>query len=85
MAALAEKLTFPEFRSKYERGDRSYVIATSIEIEHPYPTKAVVVANPEGRQIFRWTGSALELSNELTSIPASRIWQELDQAPHRRQ
>ncbi len=165
MAGIAEKLTFAEFRSKYEHGDRSYeywhgevlpkgtptwihgllqgilmqllteagyasgaevelriipdahpkpdVIATSGEVEQPYPTKAVVVeilspddparyllekcqayeqwgfeyvyvVNPESKQLFRWTGSALELTESLTTIPAARIWQELEKSLRRR-
>ncbi len=166
-AVVAEKLTFAQFRSKYECGDRSYeywhgeaiqrgmptwvhgllqrimmellteagyiaasevelriapdahpkpdVIATSGDIGELYPTKAVdvvveilsdddpmayvlekcqayqswgfhytYVVNPERRQLFRWTGMALELSNELTSIPANRIWEKLDEAVHHR-
>jgi Uma2 family endonuclease len=163
MAATAEKVTYAEFRSNYERGDRSFeywkgeaipkgmptwihgllqaivvqllgeagyvaasevelrivedahpkpdVIATSGAIEQPYPTEAVDVVveilseddtmpyvlekceaydawgfkfiyiiNPERRQLFRWTGLGLEISSELTSIPAKRIWEHLDQA-----
>lgn len=163
MAALAEKLTFAEFQSKYEHGDRSYeywhgeviaksmptsihgllqmilgrllveagfitlaevelriisdarpkpdVIATSGEVEQPYPTKAVDVVieilseddpapyllekcqaygqwgfeyvylvNPESKQIFRWTGAALELTDKLTVIAAARIWEELEKS-----
>src|SRR5205823_5790859 len=163
MAAITEKLTYLEFRSKYEHADRSFeywkgaakpkgmrrwihgllqgiimqllgeagyvaasevelrivgdahpkpdVIATSGAIEEPYPTKAVdviveilseddtmpyvlekceayeawgfkfiYIVNPESRQLFRWTGRGLEISSELTSIPAARIWEHLDQA-----
>ena len=163
MTALAEKLTYPEFQSKYEHGDHSFeywkgqaipkgmptwihgllqgiimqllsdasyiaasevelrivgdahpkpdVIATSSAIEEPYPTKAVDVVveilseddtmpyvlekceayeawgfkfiylvNPQTRQLFRWTRRGLEISSELTSIPAARIWEHLDQA-----
>jgi Uma2 family endonuclease len=163
MPAVGEKLTFPEFRSKYERSESSYeywygeavpkgmptwmhgllqgiimqvlseagylagsevelrivpdahpkpdVIATKGEIEDPYPTKAVdvvveilssddpmpyvlekcgayrtwgfeyiYVLNPESRDLFRWVGTALEISDMLVSIPATRIWQQLDEA-----
>ena len=166
MPALAGKLSFPEFQSKYEHGECSYeywygqairkgmptwvhgllqrivmelltqagyiaasevelrispeahpkpdVIATRGEIEELYPTKAVdvvveilstddpmpyvlekcrtyqswgfehiYVVNPETRQLFRWVGEALELATTLTSIPAARIWQDLDRAMHR--
>jgi len=166
MAALADKLTFVDFQSKYEYGDRSYeywrgkalpkgmptwihgllqrivmelltqagyiaasavelriepdahpkpdVIATSGEVELPYPTKAldvvveilseddpiayvlekcqaygswgfeyVYVVNPQSRQLFRWTGTALELSNLLTSVPAAQMWERLDEAMRR--
>jgi Uma2 family endonuclease len=44
--------------------------------------KFVYVVNPESRQLFRWTVSALELSEQLTSIPAGRIWHDLDEAMH---
>ncbi|HTU46614.1 MAG TPA: Uma2 family endonuclease [Terriglobales bacterium] len=91
------------------------VIATSRDIEVPYPTKAVdvvveilsendamayvlekcqayqdwgfqyiYVVNAGRRQLLRWTGTALEISNELTSIPAARIWERLDEAMGRR-
>ena len=163
MAAVAERLTYLEFQSKYEHGDRSYeywhgeaiprsmptwihgllqrivmellteagyiaasevelrivpdahpkpdVIATRGAVEEPYPTKAlevvveilseddpmayvlekcqafqtwgfeyIYIVNPASRQLFRWIGTALELASELTSIPAARIWEQLDEA-----
>jgi Uma2 family endonuclease len=163
MAAAAGKLTFLEFQSQYEHGDRSYeywygeavpkgsptwihgllqgvigqllteagyiagsdvelrivpdahpkpdVIATTGEVEEPYPTKGVdvvveilskddampyllqkcqaykasgfeyiYVVNPESRQVFRWVGTTLELSDTLTSVPATKIWERLDEA-----
>jgi Uma2 family endonuclease len=40
----------------------------------------VYVVNPRRRQLLRWTGTALEISDELTSMPASRIWERLDKA-----
>jgi Uma2 family endonuclease len=166
MAAVAGKLTFAEFQSQYDHGDRSYeywygqampkgmptwvhgllqafvtelltqagyiagsevelrivpdahpkpdVIATTGDVEEPYPTKAVdvvveilsdddpmpyvlekcqayktwgfeyiYVVNPESRQVFRWIGTALEVSDALTSIPATRIWERLDEAMRR--
>ncbi|MGA8596943.1 MAG: Uma2 family endonuclease [Bryobacteraceae bacterium] len=43
----------------------------------------IYVVNPESRQVFRWTGTALELSTTLTSIPATRIWERLDEALRR--
>lgn len=91
------------------------VIATSGDMEEPYPTKAVdvvveilsendamayvlekcqayqdwgfqyiYVVNAGRRQLLRWTGAALEISNELTSIPAARIWERLDEAKRER-
>lgn len=167
MAAIAEKLTLPEFQAQYQRGEREFeywrgqaipkgmptwihgllqgiiiellkqagyaagaevelriapdarpkpdVIGTSGDIEEPYPTKAVdvvvevlseddamtyvlekcqafqdwgfeyvYVVNPQTRQLFRWTGTALEVSNALTSVPATRIWEQLDAAVRRR-
>ena len=44
----------------------------------------IYVVNPESRQLFRWVGTALELSNDLTSVPAARIWERLDEAMRRR-
>ena len=44
----------------------------------------VYVVNPESRQLFRWIGTALEVSDKLTSIPATRIWEQLDEAMRRR-
>jgi Uma2 family endonuclease len=167
MPGATEKLTFPQFQSKYERSERSYeywygeaipkgmptwihgllqgiimqllseagylagaevelrivpdahpkpdVIGTKGEIEHPYPTKAVdvvveilssddpmpyvlekcqayktwgfeyiYVLNPASRHLFRWIGTALEISDTLVSIPGARIWQQLDEAMRRR-
>ena len=43
----------------------------------------IYVVNPESRQVFRWIGTALEVSDALTSIPAERIWEQLDEAMHR--
>ncbi len=163
MAAVADKLTFPEFQSKYELNDLTYeywqgqavpkamptwthgllqgiivellnaagyqagsevelrivpeahpkpdVLATSGDITEPYPSKAVdivveilstedpmsyvlekceayrtwgfeyiYVVNPDSRQVFRWTGSALDVSEMLTSIPVTGIWERLDRA-----
>jgi Uma2 family endonuclease len=160
MVAVADNLTFIEFQSKYEKGDRSFeywhgraipkgmatwthgilqgivmellteagytagsevelrivpdarpkpdVIATKDPVEDPYPTRAVdvvveilspddamayviekceayqawgfphiYVVDPGSRLVFRWTGSGLEVSNSLTSIPAARIWERL--------
>jgi Uma2 family endonuclease len=166
MAAVADKLTYSEFQSRYGRAERSYeywhgearpkamptwihglvqaivsefltragfvagsevelrivpdafprpdVVATAGEVEDPYPTKAldvvveilsaddsmsfvlekcqayhdwgfshVYVVNPLSRQVFRWTGAALVVSTELTTIEVSRIWDELDRRLHR--
>jgi Uma2 family endonuclease len=43
----------------------------------------IYVVNPDGRQLFRWTGTGLEISATLTSIPALRIWERLDEAIRR--
>jgi len=90
------------------------VIATSREVEQPYPTKAVAVVveilskddpmphllekcqahgrwgfeyiyvlNPESKQLFRWTGSGLQLSDSLIAIPAAKIWEELEKSLRR--
>jgi Uma2 family endonuclease len=90
------------------------VIATSREVEEPYPTGAVdivieilskddpmpyllekcqaygswgfeyiYVVNPESKQLFRWTGSGLQITGSLVAIPAERIWQELEKSLHR--
>lgn len=40
----------------------------------------IYVVDPEGRQIYRWTGKALETVPELLSIPAGQLWNALDQA-----
>jgi Uma2 family endonuclease len=100
-----------ELRIIPEAHPKPDVIATSGEMEEPYPTKAVdvvvevlspddamayvlekckayqdwgfayiYVVNARQRQLLRWTGTALEVSNELTSIPAARIWETLDEA-----
>ncbi len=45
----------------------------------------IYVVDPMGRQLFRWTGSGLALSETLTTIPASRIWEQLDRSLRGRQ
>ena len=90
------------------------LIATSREVEEPYPTKAVdvvieilskddpmphllekcqaygrwgfeyiYVVNPESKQLFRWTGSGLQMTDSLVTIPAARIWQQLEKSLRR--
>lgn len=51
---------------------------------HSWGFEYIYVINPESRQVFRWIGTALEVSNTLTSIPSARIWQALDDAMRRR-
>lgn len=43
----------------------------------------IYVVNGRRRELLRWTGKGLEISNELTSIAASRIWELLDKAQNR--
>lgn len=100
-----------ELRIDPERHPKPDVIATTGDVEQPYPTKAVEVVveilskddpmpyviekckayrrwgfehiyvlHPEGNQLFRWTESALALTDTLTTISASRIWEELEKA-----
>lgn len=57
----------------------SYVLE-KCKAYHRWGFKYIYVVNPKGRQVFRWTATALELSSELTSIPANRIWEKLDKA-----
>ncbi len=40
----------------------------------------IYVVDPESRVLYRWTGQALAITDTLTSIPAARIWAELDKA-----
>jgi Uma2 family endonuclease len=40
----------------------------------------IYVVNAGQRQLLRWTEAGLEITGELTSIPASRIWELLDNA-----
>lgn len=167
MPAVAEKLTYAEFQSKYGRAERPYeywrgearpkamptwihglvqaiiselltragfvagsevelrivpdasprpdVIAGTGEVEDPYPTRAldvvveilsaddsmsfvlekcqayhdwgfphIYIVDPATRQVFRWTGTALVVTTELTTIQASQIWGELDRRLHRK-
>ncbi len=87
------------------------VIATTGDVEEPYPTKAVdvvveilspddpmdfllekcrsyqawgfadiYVVDPRSRLLYSWSGSGLQEANCLTSIPATRIWERLDQS-----
>jgi hypothetical protein len=44
----------------------------------------IYVLNPASRDLFRWVGTALEISDMLVSIPATRIWEQLDEAMRRR-
>ena len=38
----------------------------------------IYVVDSKSRLVFRWTGQALEITNSLSSVPAAKIWQELD-------
>jgi Uma2 family endonuclease len=40
----------------------------------------IYVVDPEGRVVYQWTGQGLAIADSLTSIPALRIWAELDKA-----
>jgi Uma2 family endonuclease len=40
----------------------------------------IYVVDPASRSLFQWTGSALEISDFLTTAPAARIWERLDRA-----
>ena len=40
----------------------------------------IYVVDPESRVVYQWTGQALAMTDLLTSIPAARIWVELDRA-----
>jgi Uma2 family endonuclease len=44
----------------------------------------IYVVNPESKQLFRWTGSALQLTDKLIAIPAARVWQLLEENLRRR-
>lgn len=44
----------------------------------------IYVVNPESKQLFRWTGSGLQITDSLVAIPAERIWQELEKSLRRR-
>jgi Uma2 family endonuclease len=43
----------------------------------------IYVVDPESRLVFRWTGSALEISELLTSLPSATIWERLEKALRR--
>ena len=74
MAAVADKLTHSEFQSGYGRVERSY------EYWHG---EARPKAMPTCVSRLGWTGAALVVSPELTTIEVSRIWDELDRRLHR--
>lgn len=40
----------------------------------------IYVVDPDSRTLYRWTGQALAISDQLTSIPVARIWADLDKA-----
>jgi Uma2 family endonuclease len=44
----------------------------------------IYVVDSASRLIFRWTGSALEISNALASVPSVEVWSRLDQALRRK-
>jgi Uma2 family endonuclease len=44
---------------------------------------SIYLVDPGNRLLFRWTGSAFEVSDWLTSIPATQIWERLDLARKR--
>jgi Uma2 family endonuclease len=43
----------------------------------------IYVLNPESKQLFRWTGSGLQIAETLVTIPIERIWQELEKSLRR--
>jgi Uma2 family endonuclease len=45
---------------------------------------AIYVLDPASRSLFQWTGRALEVSQFLTSVPAAKIWEQLDKAKLRK-
>jgi Uma2 family endonuclease len=45
----------------------------------------IYVVDPQSRLLFRWTGSALEISELLTSVPSALIWERLDKALRRKE
>ncbi len=44
----------------------------------------IYVVDPAKRWKFQWTGRALEMKEFLTSVPAARIWEQLDKAKRRK-
>lgn len=55
----------------------SYVVE-KCQNYHAWGFLGVYVIDPTSRLVFRWTGQALEISASFASIPAARIWEELD-------
>jgi Uma2 family endonuclease len=47
---------------------------------HAWGFAFVYVVDPEGRQVYRWTGDALEITTDLATISVERIWNALAQA-----
>lgn len=47
---------------------------------HEWGFDFIYVVDPENRNVYRWTGQALETATNLVSIPVDQIWKALDQA-----
>jgi Uma2 family endonuclease len=45
---------------------------------HAWGFPRIYVVDPASRLLFQWTGSALEVTNTLTTIQAAKIWERLD-------
>jgi Uma2 family endonuclease len=47
---------------------------------HDWGFPGIYVVDPESRLVFRWTGTALQISEFLTAVPSARIWERLEKA-----
>ncbi len=66
------------------KNDGAQYVLEKCEAYKTWGFEYIYVVNPDNRQLFRWTGTALEISDTLVSIPAERIWEQLDKAVRRK-
>ena len=64
--------------------DRAQYVLEKCEAYKRWGFEFVYVVNPESKQVLRWTGAALELTDRFTELPAARIWEELEKSLRRR-
>jgi hypothetical protein len=47
---------------------------------HEWGFEFIYIVDPENRNVYRWTGQALQTVTSLVSIAVAQIWEALDRA-----